>query len=107
MSNKRIDLTRWSIFALLDKEFMSKIKLACVFGNLGNEAIVITFDDELYALGLNGAGCHGVGDMTSSLIPRKIMALCDKEIQDVTYGSGPHLLALTKGRLLKIFFLPF
>ena len=98
MSNKRIDLTRWSIFALLEKEFMSKIKLACVFGNSGNEALMVTIDNEVYALGFNGAGCHGVGDTTSSLIPRKITALCGKEIHDVAYGSGPHILALTKSK---------
>ena len=93
--SKKIDLTRWSIFALLDKDFMSKIRLACVFGNLGNEAIVITFDNEAFALGLNGAGSSGVGDMTSSLTPRKIAALSEKSIKDIAFGSGPHILALT------------
>ena len=63
MSNKRIDLRRWSIFALIDKDFMSNIKFACVFGNSGNEALMISFDDEVFALGLNGAGSNGVGDV--------------------------------------------
>ena len=93
--SKKIDLSRWSIFALLDKDFMSKIRLACVFGNLGNEAIVITFDNEAFALGLNGAGSSGVGDMTSSLTPRKITSLSEKSIKDIAFGSGPHILALT------------
>ena len=96
MASRRINLKSWSIFALLDKEFLSKIKLACVFGNLGNEALVITFDDEVYAIGSNGEGCHGVGDMNSSLKPRKLESLCQRNITDLAYGSGPHVLALTK-----------
>lgn len=96
MASRRINLHSWSIFALLDKEFMAKIKVACVFGNLGNEALVITFDDEVYAIGSNGAGCHGVGDMNSSLKPRKVDVLCQKSVTDLAYGSGPHIMALTK-----------
>ena len=33
--------------SLLDKEFSAQIRLACVFGNLGNEALVVTRDDEV------------------------------------------------------------
>ena len=36
--------------------------------------------------------------MSSSLTPRKITSLCAKEVISVAYGSGPHLLALTKGK---------
>ena len=96
VSSRRINLKSWSIFTLLDKEFLCKVKLACVFGNLGNEALVITFEDEVFAIGSNGAGCHGVGDMNSSLKPRKLESLCQKNIIDLAYGSGPHVLALTK-----------
>lgn len=96
IASRRINLKHWSIFALLEKEFLCKVKLACVFGNVGNEALVITFEDEVFAVGSNGAGCHGVGDMNSSLKPRKLESLCQKNIIDLAYGSGPHVLALTK-----------
>ena len=34
----------------------------CLFeGNLGNEALIVTRDDEVFALGSNGAGCLGQG----------------------------------------------
>ena len=56
---KEMELGSWTIFSLLDKEFTAQIRLACVFGNLGNEALIVTRDDEVYALGSNGAGCLG------------------------------------------------
>ena len=56
---KQMELGSWTIFSLLDREFTAQIRLACVFGNLGNEALIVTRDDEVYALGSNGAGCLG------------------------------------------------
>ena len=50
LGSRRISLKSWSIFSLLEKEFLSKVKLACVFGQVGNEAIVVTFDDEVCTL---------------------------------------------------------
>ena len=47
LGSRRISLKSWSIFSLLEKDFLSKVKLACVFGQVGNEAIVVTFDDEV------------------------------------------------------------
>ena len=81
---------------MLDAEFLSTIRLACVFGNLGNEALVISNEDEVFAIGSNGAGCHGVGDMLSTLQPRKLDMLCQKNVVQLAYGSGPHVLALCK-----------
>ena len=63
---------------------------------MGNEAFVLTHDDEVYAIGSNGAGCHGVGDMLSSLQPRKLESLSQKNVISLAYGSGPHVLALCK-----------
>ena len=96
LGSKRINLKSWSLFSLLEKDFLSKVKLACIFGQVGNEAIVVTFEDDVYAIGSNGAGCHGVGDMNSSLKPRKIEMMCQKKLVDFAYGVGPHVLALTK-----------
>ena len=47
-------------------------------GNLGNEALLVTRDDEVFAMGSNGAGCLGQGDMHSSLHPKQVEALCHK-----------------------------
>ena len=38
-----------------------KNMLIPLLGNLGNEALIVSRDDEVYALGSNGAGCLGQG----------------------------------------------
>ncbi len=60
-----LDINKWPIFSLLDPEFLAYIKQACVFGSSGNEAILITKDDDVYALGSNCSGCLGLGEYTS------------------------------------------
>lgn len=65
-------------------------------GNLGNEALIVTRDKMVYALGNNIAGCLGTGDAHSTLYPKKVEALCEKDIKTFAYGSGPHVLVLTK-----------
>ena len=52
-------LGRWPVFSLLDQNFIAKVKIACVFGGAGNEAIVVTEDDEVYSLGSNCSNCLG------------------------------------------------
>ncbi|CAH3163860.1 unnamed protein product [Porites lobata] len=89
------ELSRWPIFSLLDEDFLTSLKIAYVFGNAGNEAIVITRDDDVYALGSNGSSCLGVGDAQSCLHPRKVEALCKKNIVSLACGSGPHVLAVS------------
>ena len=61
----------------------------------GNEAIVITRDDDVYALGSNGSSCLGVGDAQSCLHPRKVEALSKKNIVSLACGRGPHVLAVS------------
>lgn len=77
-SLKRIDIRPWTIFSILDPEFLSTLRLVAVFGSLGNEAIVVTQDDDVWALGSNASGCLGLGDMNSSLFPRKVDAISGK-----------------------------
>ena len=91
-----MELGSWTIFSLLDREFTAQIRLARVFGNLGNEALIVTRDDEVYALGSNGAGCLGLGDMHSTLTPKLVEPLCYKKVAGFSYGSGPHILAFTE-----------
>lgn len=64
-------------------------------GSLGNEALIVTKDDSVYGLGTNVSGCLGTGDVHNSLFPKKIEALCEKGIKYFSYGSGPHVLALS------------
>jgi alpha-tubulin suppressor-like RCC1 family protein len=92
----KIDLMKWPIFSLLEPEFACKIKMACVYGNLGNEAIVVTKNNEVFATGSNAAGCLGLRDLQSTLIPKKVKALCSKGVKGFAYGSGPHVIAFTE-----------
>ena len=69
-------LSWWPIFSLLDASFLKKVKMACVFGSTGNEALVVTQGDEVYALGSNSSSCLGLGDLKSSFQPRKVDTLC-------------------------------
>ena len=53
------DCTKWSVFALVDAEFMDRIKFTAVFGAAGNEALIVTEDDHVYGLGTNTCSCLG------------------------------------------------
>jgi len=65
-------------------------------GSLGNEALLVMKDKSVYGLGNNIAGCLGISDAHSTLYPKKIEILCDKDIKTFACGSGPHVLALTE-----------
>jgi RCC1 and BTB domain-containing protein len=92
MAQNRLD--RWPVFSLLDSAFVLKIKIACVFGGAGNEAIVVTEDDEVYSLGSNCSNCLGVGEGNGGLQPRRIDPLVGKKLCSFAFGSGPHVLAI-------------
>ena len=66
------------MFSLLSEEFLASVRLACVFGASGNEAVVVDREGEVFALGSNNNGCLGVGDSWSSLQPRRVESLCKK-----------------------------
>ncbi|XP_020287366.1 RCC1 and BTB domain-containing protein 1-like [Pseudomyrmex gracilis] len=91
-----LDLKSWPIFSLLGPEFVSGIHMVMVYGNLGNEALIVTKNKKVFALGNNIAGCLGTGCAHSTLYPREVEALCDKEVKTFACGSGPHVLALTE-----------
>lgn len=65
------DINKWLIFIILDPEFISSVKICVVFGSSGNEAIVVTQEDDVYAFGSNCSGCLGLGDSHGNLEPRK------------------------------------
>ncbi|XP_011298019.1 RCC1 and BTB domain-containing protein 1-like [Fopius arisanus] len=88
------DLKNWPILSLLEKDFVKELSSVLIFG-LGNEALMVTKDDAVYALGNNASGCLGTGDGHSTLYPVKIEALFQKGIKSFAFGIGPHVLALT------------
>ncbi|OQR73389.1 RCC1 and BTB domain-containing protein 1-like [Tropilaelaps mercedesae] len=88
-------LENWLIFSLLKTDFARRVRLCCVFGGTANEALLVTDDDEVWALGSNVSGCLGIGDTRAALNPVKVEAICNKNVRSFAYGSGPHVLALT------------
>lgn len=80
-----------------------------VFGPSGNEAIIANHREELYALGTNGNCCLALGRSITpgfhpriidslkgiSKIPHILLILCAIDVASISYGSGPHILALT------------
>uniref|UniRef100_A0A8C1NU74 Regulator of chromosome condensation (RCC1) and BTB (POZ) domain containing protein 2 n=1 Tax=Cyprinus carpio TaxID=7962 RepID=A0A8C1NU74_CYPCA len=86
-----LDVGKWPVFALLPPEDLQLIRQACVFGSAANEAIYVTVNDEVFALGTNCSGCLGLGDTQSSIEPRRIDILCGKKIVSLSYGTGPHI----------------
>ncbi|XP_054837874.1 RCC1 and BTB domain-containing protein 2 isoform X4 [Eublepharis macularius] len=90
-----LDVGKWPIFALCSHEELKLIRQACVFGSSGNEVLYATENDEVFALGTNYSGCLGVGDMQSSIEPRRLDMLCGKKIACLSSGIGPHVVAAT------------
>uniref|UniRef100_A0A8D3BQR0 RCC1 and BTB domain containing protein 2 n=1 Tax=Scophthalmus maximus TaxID=52904 RepID=A0A8D3BQR0_SCOMX len=86
-----LDVGKWPVFALLPPEELRLIRQACVFGSAANEALYVTVNDEVFALGTNCSGCLGLGDLQSTIEPRRIDVLCGKKIVSLSYGTGPHI----------------
>uniref|UniRef100_A0A3B5K3X4 RCC1 and BTB domain containing protein 2 n=2 Tax=Takifugu rubripes TaxID=31033 RepID=A0A3B5K3X4_TAKRU len=90
-----LDVGKWPVFALLPPEELKLIRQACVFGSAANEALYVTVNDEVFALGTNCSGCLGLGDLQSTIEPRRIDVLCGKKIVSLSYGTGPHVAIAT------------
>lgn len=50
-------------------------------------------------LGTNCCGCLGLGDVQSTIEPRRLDSLTGKKIACLSYGSGPHIVLATTGNL--------
>lgn len=50
-------------------------------------------------LGMNCSGCLGTGDIQSTIEPKRLDSLCGKKIACLSYGSGPHVVLATEGRV--------
>uniref|UniRef100_A0A8K9UUH3 RCC1 and BTB domain containing protein 2 n=2 Tax=Oncorhynchus TaxID=8016 RepID=A0A8K9UUH3_ONCMY len=95
LSSIMLDVGKWPVFALLPPEELRLIRQACVFGSAANEALYVTVNDEVFALGTNCSGCLGLGDLQSTIEPRRIDVLCGKKIVSLSYGTGPHVVIAT------------
>jgi RCC1 and BTB domain-containing protein len=49
---------------------------------------MVTKSDEVFAIGSNAAGCLGLGDLQSTLFPKKVEALCNKNIKGMKHKLG-------------------
>ncbi|ELK08879.1 RCC1 and BTB domain-containing protein 2 [Pteropus alecto] len=99
-SLKMLDVGKWPIFSLCSEEELQLIRQACVFGSAGNEVLYSTVNDEIFVLGTNCCGCLGLGDIQSTIEPRRLDSLSGKKIACFSYGSGPHvILATTEGEI--------
>ncbi|XP_019603579.2 RCC1 and BTB domain-containing protein 2 isoform X3 [Rhinolophus sinicus] len=95
-----LDVGKWPIFSLCSEEELQLIRQACVFGSAGNEVLYTTVNDEIFVLGTNCCGCLGLGDVQSTIEPRRLDSLSGKKIACLSYGSGPHIvLATTEGEV--------
>ena len=88
-------LSSWPILSFIPADISAKLKKAFVFGGAGNEALIVLTNGDVYALGFNGNGCLGVGNSSSTMEPKKIDVLCQKDIIHLAFGMGPHVLAVT------------
>ncbi|CAK9828724.1 RCC1 and BTB domain-containing protein 1 [Anthophora retusa] len=70
--------------------------MAIVYGDLANEALIVTKSGMVYGLGRNVSGCLGIGNTGSTLYPKPINELCGKCIKTFACGKSPHCLALTE-----------
>lgn len=62
---------------------------------------------QVFALGTNCSGCLGLGDLQSTIEPRRIDVLCGKKIVSLSYGTGPHVAIATAGNPLQTRIFPF
>ncbi len=53
-------ITLWSCLHNLKPEFVPNIKLFCIFGKSGDEVIIVTGNDKMFAFGDNKYGCLGL-----------------------------------------------
>jgi RCC1 and BTB domain-containing protein len=49
---------------------------------------MVTKSDEVFAIGSNAAGCLGLGDLQSTLFPKKVEALCNKNVKGMKHKLG-------------------
>ncbi|CAG2121391.1 unnamed protein product, partial [Medioppia subpectinata] len=77
---------RWLIFSCCKESLLSNVRLFTVFGCSGGEAIAVTKDDEMYALGSNCSLCLGLGDTVGTFEPRRVDLMSKKSVIKIAAG---------------------
>ena len=95
-----LDVGKWSIFHMVDDSILRLAKTVCVFGPSGNEAFILTKDDDVFVMGANINACLALASGTSTLHLKKVEKLSKLNIATFSFGSAPHVLALTGENLL-------
>ena len=73
---------------------MVSIRIVCVFGCSGNEALIVTTDDDVFALGSNFSSYLGLGETAVSLETTRVDQLPKKDVYRFAYGSDSHFIPL-------------
>lgn len=90
-----LDVGKWLIFHVVEDSVLQVAKTVCVFGASGNEAFILTKEDDVYALGANVNNCLALPSGTSTLQLKKVEKLSKLNVATFSFGSAPHVLALT------------
>ena len=77
-TTRHSQLSQWPIFSLIESTYAQSVRIALVFGPTGSEGLLVTHDDDAFALGSNTNSCLGVGDSRASLQLRRVDQLCKK-----------------------------
>ena len=88
------NITNWSVLHKLKPQVVNKIKFCSIFGDSGNEVLLVTDDDRVLAFGANRYGCLGLGHNQEVSEPQVIDELCFKQVVDIAYGYK-HVVVLT------------
>jgi alpha-tubulin suppressor-like RCC1 family protein len=74
---------------------VSNIKFFYVFSETGNNVIMVTKNDKVFAFGDKNNGCLRLGHNNAVKEPEIVNELCDQQFIDISYGLF-QVLALTK-----------
>jgi RCC1 and BTB domain-containing protein len=74
------NINNWVVLHKLRQSFISNIKFVCIFGENGNEVLIVSKDDNVFAFGPNKYGCLGLGHNNPIQEPTRVEELCYKEI---------------------------
>ena len=73
------DLSKCHLLSILPDVFLHDVHWVVVFGTAGNEAIMVTQGDEVYAMGANANCCLGLSTAKQvGFLPMKVELLCGK-----------------------------
>ena len=86
---------KFNVLSEIKPKIAINIKLFYIFGETGNEVIIVTNDDKVLSFGSNKIGSLGLGHNNPTIEPSIVEELCDKQVVDFRSGFN-HVMALTK-----------